>query len=149
MAIVKSKYTGGMGRKQLPSPYVANQPVTLIVSHEFTAGLLAADTLELAALPPNCKITQADLMTEGTAAITFGVGFMSGEFGSSDPARTNGTELFAAATPTTMQSTGLAALANLAVSESARSIGVRCSANVAANAATKLHLRLTYLTGQS
>lgn len=149
MAIKKSIFTGGMGRKQLPSPYVANQPVEVIVSHAFTEALATTDILELAALPPNCKIVGAHLMTEGTGATTITAGFMSGDFGSNDPARTSGNELFNAAAATTEQTTSLAALAALAPTELPRSIGVRASAAIAANPATKLHLRLRYVSGQS
>lgn len=149
MAIKKSSYSRATNRLQSPSPYVVNQPVEIIVSHTFTEALPTTDILELVALPPNCKILAANLMTEGTGATTITAGFMSGDFGSNDPARTSGSELFSAVTPTTEQSTSLVALAGLATSDAPRSIGVRGSANIAANAATKLHLRLRYVTGQS
>lgn len=147
MAIKKSKITGGMARRQMQSPYVANQPVTTIITHEFAEALAAADTLELAALPPYCKILSLEMIGEGTGATTMTVGFMSGEFGSNDPARTLGTELFNAVAANALAAATIPALAALAVSDSIRSIGVKPSANIAANAATKLHFRITYVSG--
>ena len=76
------------------------------------------------------------------------VGLMSGEVGSTDPARTSGNEIFNAVTPTTEQRAALAALVAVEPAGVARSIGVRFSGNVAANAATKLHFRITYATGR-
>lgn len=148
MAIRKSKYTGGMSRKQQASPYVANQPVTIVLSHDFTDGLPAGDILELAAIPPFCKVVMATLQTVGTAAITITAGTMSGEYGSNDPARTSGTELFNAAVPTTQVDATLVALVAIPVADVARSIGIRASAAIPANPATKLHLRLSYISGQ-
>lgn len=147
MAIKKSTYTGGSGRAMLHSPYVANTPAETIVEHAFMEALGAGDILELAYLPAYCKILSAELVTVGTAAITFSAGFMSGRVGSPDPARTCGTELFSAATPTTKAETGIPDLAGLAVSDVDRSIGVVASGAVAANAATKLFLRIRYAKG--
>lgn len=148
MAIKKSTYTGGMGRPMLHSPFTAHVPVTAIIEHSFAEGLPAGDILELAYLPANAKILAVELVTVGTAAVTFTVGFMSGQVGSSDPARTSGAELFSAVTPTTKQEAAIPALAALPKNSNADvSIGVKASAAVAANAATKLFLRITYATG--
>ncbi|UFM64239.1 hypothetical protein LOS78_01830 [Paracoccus sp. MA] len=147
MAIKKSKITGGMARRQMPSPYVAHQPVTTIITHEFSEAVASTDILELAALPPYCKIVSIEMIGSGTGATTFTVGFMSGEFGSSDPARTLGNELFNAVAAGDKAEAAIPALAALAVTDSIRSIGVRPSANVAANPATKLHFRISYVTG--
>lgn len=147
MAIKKSTYTGGMGRPFLHSPYVANVPAETIVVHTFTEAVASTDILELAYLPPYCKVLAVDVLTVGTAAVTFDIGFMSGEVGSSDPDRTSGAELFDDATPTTQASASLANLAAITPVGNARSIGVKPSANVAANAATKLYMRIRYATG--
>lgn len=146
MAIKKSTFTGGNGRRQLPSPYVAKTPNQIIITHTFTEAVGATDVLELAYLPPYCRITEASLLTVGTAAVTFDVGVMSGEVGSDDENRTSGDELFDGVTPTTQQEAALADLVALAPAAVARSIGVRPSGTVAANTATKLHLRITYAT---
>lgn len=147
MAIKKSNISGGMARQQMPSPCAAYTPAELIITHRFTEAVAAADILELAALPPFCKITRVEIISEGTGAATVNVGFMSGDFGSSDPARTLGTELFSAVTPTTLQTATITALAAIAPTQAPRSIGVRPSANIAANPATKLHMRIAYVTG--
>lgn len=147
MAIKKSLYTGGMARQTLHSPFTAMVPVTVIIEHAFTEALAATDILELAVLPAYCKVLSAELLTVGTATTTFDVGFMSGRPGSTDAARTSGTELFAAAVPTTKAEASIAALSALTDDPSAdRGIGVKASAAIAANPATKLFLRLTYAT---
>lgn len=147
MAIKKSKITGGMARRQMQSPYVANQPVTTIITHEFAEALATADILELAGLPPYCKILSLDMIGEGTSTTTFTVGFMSGDFGSSDASRTSGNELFSAVAASALASAAIPALVALPVSDAIRSIGVRASAAIAANVATKLHFRITYVNG--
>jgi hypothetical protein len=147
MAIKKSKITGGMARRQMPSPYVANQPVTTIITHQFDEALTTADMLELTALPASLLKNADKMIGEGTGATTMTVGFMSGEFGLSDPARTLGAELFNAVAANAMAEVAIPALAALAVSDSIRSIGVKPSANIAANAANKLHFRITYVSG--
>lgn len=147
MAIKKSTYTGGAGRPMLHSPNVAHQPVTAIILHTFTEAVATSDILELAYLPADCKILAAELMSVNTAATTFDVGFMSGDVGSKDPARTVDAALFDNATPTTKVEASVLALAALTKSQSHRSIGVVPSANIAANTATKLALRLTYAKG--
>lgn len=147
MAIKKSTYTGGMGRPTLHSPYVAHVAAEAIVEHTFREAVGTADILELVVLPAHCKILSAELVSAGTAAITFDVGIMSGKPHSNDPARTVGTQLFAAATPTTAVAAAIPALSALAVASEDRSIGVRPSASVAANSATKLFLRIRYAKG--
>ncbi|TJZ85829.1 hypothetical protein [Paracoccus hibiscisoli] len=145
MAIKTSKYTGGNGRKQLPSPYVAHVATTEIVEHVFTEAVAAADILELCYLPPNCRITDLRIQTVGTGAATLTMGLMSGDVGSLSAARTIGTELFnAQATPTTVQAATLANLAALMSSPMPRSIGVQFSANVAANPVNKIMAIITY-----
>ena len=146
MAIKKSNFTGGNGRRQLPSPYVAKVPSQIIITHTFNEAVDENDVLELAYLPPYCRITEATLLTVGTGAVTFDVGVMSGAIGSEDESRTSGTELFDGVTPTTAQEAALADLVALAPSGDARSIGVVPSGEVAASAGTTLHLRLTYAT---
>ena len=148
MAIKKSTYTGTTGRLMLHSPYEAQVPAEAIISHTFTEAVAAADILELAYLPPFCRLLSVDMVTVGTGAVTATVGLMSGEVGSTDPARTSGNEIFNAVTPTTEQRAALAALVAVEPAGVARSIGVRFSGNVAANAATKLHFRIRYATGR-
>lgn len=147
MAIIKSTYTGGNGRPFLHAPYVANVPAEALIVHTFNKAVTAADILELAYLPAHCKVLSCDILAIGTAAATATVGIMSGAVGSDDPARTSGAELFSAITPTTAEATALDKLAALAPADEPRSIGVKFSATVAANPATKLYLRIRYATG--
>ncbi|MDP0928509.1 hypothetical protein Q0601_15085 [Paracoccus onubensis] len=149
MAIKKSNYTGGNGRLVLPSPYVANVVTEELVTHVFKEPVAAADILELAYLPPYCRILGATIFAEGTAGTTLNVGFMSGDVGSDDPARTSGTELFSAVDPETETDMTMAAIAAAGKSDAARSIGVRPSATIAADPDTVLHLRIRYATGVS
>lgn len=147
MAIKKTKYTGGAARKSLHSPFAARVPATEIIAHTFTEALATTDILELAVFPPYCRPISAELVTVGTSTTTFTVGFMSGSPYSDDAARTSGSELFNAVTPTTKQDAGIAALDDIAATAAPRSIGVKASAAVAANAATKLYLRISYISG--
>lgn len=147
MAIKKTKYSGSSGRHSLHSPYVARVPAVEIIEHAFTEALTTADILELAIFPPNCRPLSAELLTVGTGAATFTVGFMSGAPFSTDAARTSGSELFSAVTPTTKQEASIAALAALDATGTPRSIGVKASADIAANAATKIYLRISYISG--
>lgn len=147
MAIKKSSLTGGNARKQLPNPYVAYTPAEVLITHVFTELVEDTDILELAYLPAFCRILSADIVTVGTSTTTFDVGFMSGDVGSTDSARTVGAEIFDDVTPTTQTAATVAALAAIAASDVPRSIGVKPSADVAASGSTKLHLRLRYATG--
>lgn len=147
MAIKKSSFTASNGRRMMHSPYQANVPAVALISHTFTEAVAAADILELAILPPYCRILDLEIVSVGTGAVTADVGFMSGEPGSPDAARTVGAELFSAVTPTTAQRAALATLVGLASTETARGIGVKFSGAVAASASTKLHAKITYTTG--
>lgn len=144
MATKMSKYTGGNGRKQLPSPYVAHVDYVEIVEHVFTEALASADILELFYLPPDCRITDISVVTAGTSTATMDMGLMTGNVASDDPARTLGTLLFDDVTPTTQQNATVAALAAIAKSAEARSIGVKFSANIAASGSTKLTAIVRY-----
>lgn len=147
MAIKKSSYLKGNARPQLPNPYVAYTPAEVLITHVFSEAVASTDILELCYLPAYCRILSAEVVSAGTSTTTFDIGFMSGDVGSDDASRTVGAELFDDVTPTTQTAAGLAALAAIAASATPRSIGVKGSANVAASANTKLHLRLRYATG--
>ncbi|MGP9804031.1 hypothetical protein [Paracoccus sp. NSM] len=147
MAIIKSRYTGGNGRKQLPSPYVAHVECVEFIDHVFTQPLTTADILELFYLPPNCRITDIRIVTAGTGAATLNMGLMSGDVGSEDASRTLGTQFFnAQATPTNPQTASLAGLAAVAASPMPRSVGVSFSANVAANPGNRITAIVRYAT---
>jgi hypothetical protein len=147
MAIKKSTYTGGSGRPMLHSPNVANVPAEAIIEHTFKEAVAATDILELAYLPAYCKLLSVELLSVGTAAVTFDVGFMSGRVGSPDPARTCGSEILNDVTPTTKADATLTALAGLAATDQDRSIGIVPSATVAASGTTKITMRVRYAKG--
>lgn len=147
MAILKSLISQAFARTQLPSPFMANAPVTVILTHPFAEAVALGDILELAALPPYCRILSAELIAEGTGTTTYTVGIMTGDFASPDPARTSGNEIFNAVAGNVQQSATIVNLAALGKSDKARSIGVRVGTAIAADAAKKLHLRISYATG--
>ena len=146
MAIIKSALTGGNARKNLHAPFTANTSTTILIEHVFTTAVTAADILELAYLPAGCRIMSLDMQTVGTGAVTADVGFMSGDVGSPDAARTMDAALLDDVTPTTAVSAPMLGLfaAGALASDVPRSIGVRFSGTVAANPATRLLLRATY-----
>lgn len=144
MAIKKSTYTGGMGRPTLHSPNIAFAATEAIIEHVFNEAVAATDILEIAYLPAYCRIMSAEVFSIGTGAVTFNVGFMSGKVGDVDPARTSGAEIFSAVTPTAKAEAAINTVAGLAMSDADRSIGIVPSAQVAANAGTKIYLRLRY-----
>lgn len=106
----------------------------------------AADKIELGMLPAEAQIVGATLIGEGLGAITASVGIMSGDFGSSDNARTVGTQLFSAQSvnDTEANATRKNCLA-VAPTSGHRSIGATLSANVVAGAGKKLTLVLEYV----
>ena len=87
------------GIEPTPYPDCAGQLVAVRTTFSFPAAIAAGDIVEMAVLPPNCRIVDAildsdDLDSDGTPAITLDVGVMSGEAGKDDSARTCGAELF-------------------------------------------------------
>lgn len=143
MAIQQSAWA--KGQEQSKRPHSAGAVHTQLFSYDASAGLLAADTLELGELPPYCKIVDAILFTEGTfTGLTANVGLMSGEYGSTDAARTTGTDIYAAADLTAFVRLVQKSTLLLASSEASRGIGLRVSADVTAGAGKKIHLQLRY-----
>lgn len=149
MAIKKSTYTGGNGRGQLPSPYVANVATETLITHVFREAVNTTDILELAYLPAYCRILDVEIAAEGTGfgETTVDIGFMDGEVGSPAEDRVSGDELFDGVTLTAGGRAGLATLAGLPSVDIPRSIGVKVSANVTANPNRRLHMRIRYATG--
>jgi hypothetical protein len=96
MAIVQSDWA--IGRKQAPVSEEAGGVVAEKYTFKVLHDLAANDIIELAILPAYHTIVDAILIVDEVGAATFNVGIMSGTLGSTDPARTSGTELFIAAT---------------------------------------------------
>lgn len=144
MAIVQSLWA--KGNQQSKRPQTAGAVHAQLFSYDASAGLLAADILEIGELPPGCQIVDAMVFTEGTfTGITANVGLMSGEYGSTDAARTSGTELYSAADLTTFARLVQKSTLLIAPSVAARGIGVKVSADVTAAAGKKIHLMLFYV----
>lgn len=133
----------------------AARPVTsgAVTKQEFyydaSAGLLAADIVDLGVLPANARIVDAYLFGDvslGTANATVGV--MSGEVGSTASDRTVGSEIFNAAAITNAHTAVVRMTAptapKLAAGSTDRSIGLQVSADIAAGAGKIIRLVLLY-----
>lgn len=135
----------GIRRTPITMPDGAGEVHRAVFQHTLGAALNTTDVLEIGALPARCQIVGARLEVTGIAGTTnVNVGFMSGEYGDTSATRTNGSELFAAATATTARTLGLAAGAAIAKSDAHRSIGVEVSANEAAGAKT-IYVEIDYI----
>lgn len=117
--------------------------------YDASAGLLAADIVDLGVLPANAKIVDAYIYADaslGTANATVGV--MSGDLGSTDSGRTLGTEIFNASAITNAH-TALVRMTNpaapkLAAGVTDRSIGLQVSADLTAGAGKTIRLVVLY-----
>lgn len=101
MAIVLSDWA--IGRKQAPVSEEAGGVVAEKYTFKVLKDLALNDIIELAILPAYHTIVDAILIVDEVGTATFNVGIMSGTVGSTDPARTSGTELFIAATDNAVQ----------------------------------------------
>ena len=147
MAIKRSPWA--LGNRTSVRPIYAGAITQTTFSHTLIEDIAAADILDLGVVPGGCRVHDAILFAEGDfTGITANIGLMSGDPGSVDPARTVGSEFYAAqALPATL--TVPARLAKtapllLARVDFERSIGLQLSALVTAAATRKLHLTLFY-----
>lgn len=151
MALKQSAWA--LGSQTSLRPQTAGSDHTQRFTFDLTGAngaLAVGDILEIGELPPYCIVTDAKIVTEGTfTGATADVGFISGDYGVLDNARTSGNELFAAA--------DLAAASSAVVrlskptafviphTEASRGLGVKIAgAAIAAAAGKKLHLIVTY-----
>jgi hypothetical protein len=117
--------------------------------YDASAGLLAADIVDLGVLPANAKIHDAYLYADASiGTVNATVGIMSGELGSTDSSRTLGSEIFNGSAITNAH-TALVRLTSpaatkLAAGVSDRSIGLQVSADVAAGAGKIIRLVVEY-----
>lgn len=146
MAIKQTEFFKGMARRELPVPHKAGDVQEVILTHTFTEAVNTTDVLELFALPAGLRVTHFEFASENQSAANINVGFMSGTPGSTDAARTSGTELVsAAAIVSTGTVTALAALAAISSSDGHRSIGLVPATNIAAGGTKKLHVKMRYV----
>jgi hypothetical protein len=114
-----------------------------------SAGLLAADKVDLGVLPAGARIVDAFLSADAslvTGNVT--VGILAGEIGNLNDSRVLGTEIFNAVAITNAH-TAIVRLANpaalsLAAAANDRSIGLQVSANIIAGAGKIIRLFVEY-----
>lgn len=147
MATKQSKFYAGNAQTPFPSPHQAGSVITVIASVDLSAGLLAADVLELFPFHPYAKITNFDISDIGSliGATNITIGLMSGTPGNTTEVRTVGTELINAQAAGTAVASTLAQIAALHRNDgSAKSLGLKVSANVVAGAGKVLNIRYSY-----
>lgn len=148
MAIHKSD--AAKGKHNIAYPGFAGQAVTFRYAMAVPTTVQADDILELAPIPPNCRVAEIvldsnDLDSHGTPTLALDVGIMSGGWGE-DGARTVGAEFFAASE---IGRTGGVARPTLATAyrtgtaDHTRSIGVKIGAAAATAAAGQIGLTVT------
>lgn len=143
MAIKQTKFFKGMARTPVGHPHKAGHTTTHLFTHVFSEAVATTDILELIPLAPGLRVVECTINTENIAATNLTVGLMSGNIGSLDAARTSGNELVAAQVSGTEYSSTLLQLAALAKNgDTAKSLGLKVSADVAAAANKKLHVKL-------
>lgn len=147
MAIIQSVFAKGI--RQCVRPQSAGAQHAQLYTFDFaTQAMAVGDILEIGELPPFARFVDAVIIPEGDfTGVNVDVGLMSGEYGSTDTARTVGNQLFAAQAVQYARLTKGEALLIKSI-EGSRSIGVKPSAAIAAGA-KKLHLLVTfYQTGE-
>lgn len=149
MTIHQSDYAKGI--RQAPYPSEAGVAVAHRFSMQAPATLALNDILEIAPLPPGYRVRDVILDTDDLdgagPAIVLDVGLMSGDVGSTDPARTCGAEFLDAVT--TAQAGGvvrptLAKAFRTGVSDRARSIGIKVKTAAATPQAGTIGLTVIY-----
>lgn len=149
MAIIQSD--AAKGKLNVPYPGYAGQAVKVRYSMPVPTTVDDGDILELAPIPPNCRVVDIvldtdDLDSHGTPAMSIDVGIMSGEWGNPAQDRTCGDEFIAAST--TPRTGGVvrpstAGAYRTGKSDKARSIGVKIVAKAATAAAGSVGLTVT------
>lgn len=148
MATKQSKFYRGNARIPFNSPHKAGSVVTVIATVDLSAGLLAADVMELVPFHPYCRITAFDISDVGSLIGTTNItiGLMSGTPGDTTSVRTVGSELINAQAAGTAVASTLAQLAALPANDGdAKALGLKVSANVTAGAGKALHIRYSYI----
>lgn len=140
-------YQNSVGKRQVtpPTPFQAGDVMSADFDVDVSAGFVAAsDKYEIGLLPAGCKIVDYLIIPtsmNGNATI----GFMSGEPGAVDAARTVGAEFASALTLASTMIRATAFAAGLATPNVAhRGIGFTNSADVVAGAGKGFTLRVWY-----
>ncbi|WP_051949123.1 hypothetical protein [Methylosinus sp. PW1] len=147
VAIIQGKY--GRLRETPPRPQTAGALHVAEFIYDASAGLLAVDKLELGILPAGADIYDYFFWSEtDLGAKTISAGVMSGTVGSTDSARTVGTDLYSAVSVATAHTSIVRQTAvagqKIAVATTDRSLGLQISADLAAAAGQIIHLTVFY-----
>lgn len=145
MAVKRSRFTSGMSQTPVPVPNKAGVKHTLLVTHTFTEAVDAVDVLDLVSIGPNTRIVGLRMIGENIGAINLKVGNLTGTPGSTDAARTCGSEFFAAQAANAEATVPVLTLAGLSPYASDVSIGIQPAANITAAANKRLHLLIDYI----
>lgn len=143
MAIKQSAYFKGNARTPVPHPARKGEAIEYLFTHTFNETVGAGDVLELFPVFPYGRIVGFDFASENLGAVDLTFGLVTGAVASLDAARTSGSQLLneaAAGTPAASSLTALAAIPENG--DTAVSVGVKVSADVAAAANKKLHVRI-------
>lgn len=145
MAVKRSRFTSGMSQTPVPVPNKAGVKHTIIVSHTFTETVAAADVLDLVSIGPGTRVVGMRVIGENIGAINLKVGNLTGTPGSTDAARTCGSEFFAAQAANAEAAVPLLTLAGLSAYAADMSIGIQPAADITAAANKRLHLLIDYV----
>lgn len=139
-------YQNAVGKRQVmpPTPFQAGDVMVADFVVDLSAGFVSAsDKFEIGMLPAGCQVIDYLIIPtsmNGNATI----GFMSGEWGVIDAARTVGADFMSALTLASTMIRATAFAAGLAANAAHRSIGFTNSADVAAGAGKGFTLRVWY-----
>lgn len=128
-----------------PVPAFAGHVVAVDYTLPLAAAVDDADLHEIGVLPANCEIVDAIVMTDASiSTTTVKVGLLSGAYGAADNTRTLGGEIFSAAALTGFVRLSENAHRAIPRSQVDRGIGIKASADIAANAANAITVRVFY-----
>jgi hypothetical protein len=135
------------GKTTPPAGYSAGVVLATIVSYTFSAAFATAnDVVEMAVLPAGARPLSVMAIFANIGAVNMAMGIMTGTPGSTDNARTVGTELFSAQTMANgeVSVTRTACLAVAANQSVDRSIGIKPATDIAAGGTKTVTLIIEY-----
>jgi hypothetical protein len=135
------------GKTTPAAGYSAGVVLTNIVPYTFSAAYAtASDVVEMAVLPAGARLLSVMAIFANIGAVNTSLGIMTGTPGSTDNARTVGTELFSAQTMANgeVPVTRTACLAVAANQNVDRSIGIKPAADIAAGGTKTVTLIIEY-----
>jgi hypothetical protein len=135
------------GQAATPSAYQAGIVTSAIFEYTFKSDYATAtDVIELGLLPADTQIIGATVIAAGLGATTADIGIMTGTPGDTVAERTVGDELFDGTSVNDASADApLASCLAVAPSNEHRAIGAKIAANVAADAAKKLTVKIDYV----